>query len=55
MNTKKRGRGRPQKYPLTGNQVKSIESRIRKGQSLASISKELGVHSYAVLRVRRGM
>jgi hypothetical protein len=56
MATKKQsGPGRPQKYPLTANQEKSIRSRIAKGETSASIVSALGVHEYAVLRVRRSM
>ena len=51
----KRGRGRPQKYPLTAGQVRSITSRLTKGQSAGSIAEELGVHEFAVLRVRRSL
>ena len=51
--TKKRGRGRPQLYPLTVGQVRSIESRLEKGQSAREIGEALGVHEFAVLRVRR--
>jgi hypothetical protein len=48
-------RGRPQLYPLTGNQIRAIEARIIKGQSASFIAEALGVHEYAVLRVRRAM
>lgn len=51
--TKKRGRGRPQKYPLTGIQERAIRNRIEKGQTDGFIAEALGVHEYAVLRVRR--
>lgn len=48
-------RGRPQLYPLTANQEKSIIARITKGETSASICEALSVHPFAVLRVRRGM
>ena len=50
---KKRGRGRPQKYPVTGAQRSQILRRLEKGQSVAKISTELGIHAYGVLRVKR--
>lgn len=53
--TKTNGPGRPQLYPLTANQVKSIKSRIEKGETSNSIIEALGVHPFAVLRVRRQM
>lgn len=49
------GRGRPQMYPLTANQEKSIRSRIEKGQTSREIIAAMGVHEFAVLRVRRAM
>lgn len=49
------GRGRPQKYPLTAGQTKRIEARLAKGQSAAFIASALGVHEFAVLRVRRAL
>lgn len=49
-----RGRGRPQTYPLTGQQVRSIQSRLAKGISVAKIATELDVHEFAVLRIKRG-
>lgn len=49
------GPGRPQKYLLTANQVRSIQSRVAKGESTKTIAEALGVHEYAVLRVRRQM
>lgn len=48
-------RGRPQLYKLTSNQEKSIRSRISKGETSNSIIEALGVHEFAVLRVRRAM
>jgi IS30 family transposase len=48
-----RGRGRPQLYPLTRAQEKMIKGRLEKGISVAKIAEELGVHEYAVLRVKR--
>jgi hypothetical protein len=48
-------RGRPQKYPLTASQIKRIEARLAKGQSAAFIADALGVHEFAVLRVRRSL
>ena len=53
--TKKRGRGRPQMYPLTKTQEAAIIRRLDKGISARQISEELGVHEFAVLRVRRGL
>ena len=50
---KKAGRGRPQLYPLTSNQEKSVRSKIAKGVSSRVICEELGIHPFAVLRVRR--
>lgn len=52
-NTKKRGRGRPQLYPLTSRQVASVEARLAKGESASSIAARLNIHEFAVLRVRR--
>ena len=49
-------RGRPQLYPLTANQEKSIRSKIAKGVTSREIEKKsLGVHSFAILRVRRAI
>lgn len=48
-------RGRPQLYPLTAAQTKRITARLEKGQSAASIADALGVHEFAVLRVRRAL
>lgn len=48
------GRGRPQSYPLTSKQVKMIQTRLNNGLSAAKIANELGVHEFAVLRIRRG-
>jgi hypothetical protein len=53
--TTKRGRGRPQKYPLSLRQVRSITNRIVMGQTRAEIAETLGIHPYAVLRVARTM
>lgn len=53
--TKKAGRGRPQKYPLTTNQIKSISTRLNRGEKPSSIVEALGVHPFAVLRVKRGL
>ena len=52
---KKRGRGRPQKYPLTGTQINMIKRRLDNGQSASDIALALGVHEYAVLRIRRSL
>lgn len=52
-NTKKRGRGRPQMYPLTKAQENSILKRLEKGWSAREIAEALDVHEFAVLRVRR--
>lgn len=49
-------RGRPISHPLNSRQVKAITARLTKGlQSRAEIAAELGVHPYAVLRVKRAM
>lgn len=48
-------RGRPQLYPLTGRQENSIKSKIEKGISSTQIIEDLGVHPFAVLRVRRAL
>ena len=53
--TKKRGPGRPQSYPLTPAQEKSIRSRIAKGETSKMIEEALGVHAFAILRVRRAL
>lgn len=42
-------------YKLTGMQERSIRSRIEKKVSSSKIMEELGVHEFAVLRVRRAM
>ena len=55
MASKKTGRGRPQLYPLTSNQERSIRSKINKGISSREIQETLGVHAFAVLRVRRAL
>lgn len=55
MNTKTVKRGRPQLYPLTQGQINRIEARLAKGQSAAFIAAALGVHEFAVLRVRRAL
>lgn len=47
-------RGRPQMYPLTANQIKSINARVKKGETTKGIAEALGVHEFAVLRIRRG-
>lgn len=46
-------RGRPQKYPLTSNQVRAIVSRLKNGLSPKAIAEALDIHPFAVLRVRR--
>lgn len=48
-------RGRPQLYPLTANQERSIRSKIAKGVTSREIESSLGVHSFAILRVRRAI
>jgi len=53
--TKKMGRGRPQLYPLNGTQVNSVKARIARGDTSKSIVEELGIHPFAVLRVRRAL
>jgi hypothetical protein len=53
---KKRGRGRPQMYPLTERQMMSIIARIHKGETSPEILKAMpSVHEFALLRVRREM
>jgi hypothetical protein len=52
--TKEALRGRPQMYPLTGVQINSILKRVGKGESTKAIAAALGVHEFAVLRIRRG-
>jgi DNA-binding CsgD family transcriptional regulator len=52
-NTKKRGRGRPQKYPVTPAQERRILSLVEKGKSASEIAEITGLHEFAVLRVRR--
>lgn len=47
-------RGRPQMYTLTSKQVSMVNTRLNKGLSAAKIAQELGIHEYAVLRIRRG-
>ncbi len=54
-NTKKRGRGRPQLYPLTPGQTNRVMARLEKGQSAREIAEALGIHEFAVLRVRRSL
>lgn len=46
-------RGRPVLYPTTTSQVKSIIARLKKGFSVAKIAEELGIHEFAVVRVKR--
>jgi len=52
-NATKRSVGRPAKYPLSANQVRAIKSRLGKGMSSRAIQEEMGLHSFAVLRIRR--
>jgi len=53
---KKRGRGRPQLYPLTAAQRLSIIKRIKEGQTSPEILRAMpSVHEFALLRVRREM
>lgn len=52
---KKQGRGRPQLYKLTSRQEQSIRSKIEKKIPSSKIIDEMGVHEFAVLRVRRAM
>lgn len=47
--------GRPQLYPLTASQEKRIRTKIAKGVTSKEIEAELGVHAYAILRVRRAL
>jgi hypothetical protein len=51
----KRGPGRPRMYPTTGRQNQSIRRMFTAGKTFAQIQDKLGVHEYAVLRVRRQM
>lgn len=51
--TKKRGRGRPQMYPLTTAQENRVRSLTAKGWTSKEIQEAMGIHEFAVLRVRR--
>jgi hypothetical protein len=53
--TKKSARGRPIEHPVTANQQKSIVSRFKRGETQLGIAEALGLHPFAVLRVRRMM
>lgn len=53
MTNKVTGRGRPQLHLLNGTQLNSIRLRLGRGESVRSIADYLGVHPYAVLRVKR--
>lgn len=53
MKTKATKRGRPQLYPLTGTQENSIKARLKRGESVNTIAEAVGVHTYAVIRVKR--
>lgn len=53
--TKVTKRGRPQLYPLTAGQERRVIARLEKGQSANFIAAALGVHEFAVLRVRRSL
>jgi hypothetical protein len=53
--TKEVKRGRPQLYPLTARQEARVIARLEKGQSASFIAAALGVHEFAVLRVRRSL
>lgn len=46
-------RGRPQLYPLTTVQEKSIRTRLKRGLGVAAIAAELGLEKFAVLRIKR--
>lgn len=48
-------RGRPQLYPLTKKQELSIRAKIAKGVTSREIEESMGVHSFAILRVRRAI
>ncbi len=53
---KKKGRGRPQLYPLTASQRMSIIKRIKEGQTSPQILAAMpSIHEFALLRVRREM
>ncbi len=41
-------------YPLTGVEVRKIRNRLGKGLSVSTIAEAIGVHPFAVLRVKRG-
>lgn len=53
--TKKRGRGRPQLYPLTQAQEAKVIRLINDGQTSRQIQEQMDIHEFAVLRVRRAM
>lgn len=50
---KKVGRGRPQLYPLTTAQENRVRALTAKGWTSKEIQEEMGIHEFAVLRVRR--
>lgn len=53
VSTKKRGRGRPQLYPLTSREENRVRTLTAKGWTSKEIQEEMGIHEFAVLRVRR--
>lgn len=50
---KKRPVGRPTEHKLYGHQARSIRSRLMKEERMSDIAAILGVHPYAVLRIKR--
>jgi DNA-binding CsgD family transcriptional regulator len=55
ISTKKRGRGRPQLYPLTTAQEAKVVRLINEGLTSRQIQERMDIHEFAVLRVRRAM
>lgn len=55
VSTKKRGRGRPQLYPLTTAQQARVIRLIGEGFTTNQITEKMDIHEFAVLRVRRSL
>lgn len=55
MATTRKGPGRPVSYELTGAQKTRIRNLFNSGYTFKEIQERVGVHEYAVLRVRREM
>lgn len=53
--SKRRGRGRPPLYPLTGAQETRIRNLVNSGWTSPEIQERTGFHEFAILRVRRAM